>query len=369
MKAIHTISGQYNEDDIYNMDESGLFWCMPPSQSLSSLSRPGIKKDKAQISIICCVNASGIDRLPIWLIGKSCTPQALHNINISAIGAEWQWNNKAWMNQIIMREWLLAFYSHIGQRSVLLTMDNFPAHLSGLELAPPPPNICICWLPKNSTSQYQPLDQGIIQNLKTYYWKQWLRYMLYYYENNQDPLQSVTLLDCIRWLVQSWNHDVLSSTILACFYKSTLVLNPVQLPIESPELSPLYHQVQQSGQLSNCMDISNFLNPVEESSELAEGGNEGGLSSEALLEHLIVGASGTTNIYMDDQEDDSPEPAPLPKSLDALNAAQLLIAYIEGQDATKTPFLQSLERFERDLECEMIVSRAQGTLDSWLNNT
>ena len=198
MKAIRTISGQYNEDDIYNMDESGLFWRMPPCQSLSSLSRSGIKKDKAWISIICCVNASGIDRLPIWLIGKSCTPRALRNINISAIGAEWRWNNKAWMNQIIMREWLLAFYSHIGQRSVLLTMDNFPAHLSGLELAPPPPNIRICWLPKNSTSQYQPLDQGIIQNLKTYYRKQWLRYMLYYYENNQDPLQSVTLLDCIR---------------------------------------------------------------------------------------------------------------------------------------------------------------------------
>ena len=26
MKAIRTIAGQYNEDDIYNMDESGLFW-------------------------------------------------------------------------------------------------------------------------------------------------------------------------------------------------------------------------------------------------------------------------------------------------------------------------------------------------------
>lgn len=68
---------------------------------------------------------------------------------------------------------------------------------------------------------------------------------------------------------------------------------------------------------------------------------------------------------MDDQEDDSPEPAPLPN---ALNTVRLLISYIEEQDATKTPFLRSLERFERDLESEMIVSRAQGTLDNWLNN-
>jgi hypothetical protein len=61
MKAIRTIAGQYNEDDIFNMDETGLFWYMPPSRSLSSINRPGIRKDKSWISIICCVNASGTD--------------------------------------------------------------------------------------------------------------------------------------------------------------------------------------------------------------------------------------------------------------------------------------------------------------------
>lgn len=364
MKAVRTIAGHYNEDDIYNVDETGLFWRMPPSQSLSSGNRPGIKRDKTRISIVCCVNASGTDRLPIWVIGKARTPRALRNINIPAIGAEWRWNQKAWMSQIIMREWLLAFYRHIGQRPVLLTMDNFAAHLAGLELAPPPPNIRICWLPKNSTSQYQPLDQGIIQNLKTYYRKQWLRYILYHYEHNQDPLHAVTLLDCIRWLVRAWNHDVLSTTIIACFYKSTLVLNPVQLPIESPNLSPLYNQVQQTGRLSNCMDIANFLNPVEESLETTE--SEAELSSETLLEHLITGTLDTGGVHNDDEEDDSPEPAPLPKPSDALNAVRLLIAYMEGQDVSRTSLLRPLERLERDLESEIVASQVQGTLDSWL---
>jgi DDE superfamily endonuclease. len=63
-----------------------------------------------------------------------------------------------------MREWLLSFYSHIGiQRSVLLLMDNFSAHLQGVELTPPPSNIRIQWLPTNTTNIYQPLDQGIIK--------------------------------------------------------------------------------------------------------------------------------------------------------------------------------------------------------------
>jgi hypothetical protein len=58
------------------------------------------------------------------------------------------------------------------------------------------------------------------------------------------------------------------------------------------------------------MDISSFLNPVDESLELA--GSEAELSSEALLEQLITEASDTTiNIYPDSEED-APEPAPLP---------------------------------------------------------
>ena len=178
MAAIRTLPGQYMEDDIYNMDETGLFWRLSPSRGLSTQARAGVRKDKPRISLMCCINASGTDRLPIWFIGKYQTPRPLRNINIQAMGDQWRWNKKAWMDTMIMKEWLSVFYSHIRSRTVLLTMDNYPAHLSGLELAPSPPNVRIQWLPANSTSRFQPLDQGIIQNLKVYYRKQWLRYML-----------------------------------------------------------------------------------------------------------------------------------------------------------------------------------------------
>jgi hypothetical protein len=58
----------------------------------------------------------------------------------------------------IMSEWLCAFYKHIGkQRRVLLLMDNFSAHLSALDSAPPPSNIKVLFFPANATSVYQPL--------------------------------------------------------------------------------------------------------------------------------------------------------------------------------------------------------------------
>ncbi|RKF73189.1 hypothetical protein GcM1_245100, partial [Golovinomyces cichoracearum] len=55
MRALHTVAGDFKEED----------------------SRPRIKKDKARISLTLCVNATGSDRLPIWITGKSKTPRAL----------------------------------------------------------------------------------------------------------------------------------------------------------------------------------------------------------------------------------------------------------------------------------------------------
>jgi hypothetical protein len=56
-------------------------------------------------------------------------------------------------------------------RTVLLLIDNFSAHelatelvsgLKGLE------NTRVIWLPANTTSHWQPMDQGIIAQFKLY---------------------------------------------------------------------------------------------------------------------------------------------------------------------------------------------------------
>ena len=65
-------------------------------------------------------------------------------------------------------------------------MDNFSAHITGIELHPPPSNIRIEWLPPNSTSRTQPLDQGIIQNFKVYYRQQQLLIMLSCFDMEED---------------------------------------------------------------------------------------------------------------------------------------------------------------------------------------
>jgi hypothetical protein len=183
----------------------------------------------------------------------------------------------AWMTQFVMKEWLDAFYLHIGlNRNVLLVMDNCSSHIKGLEHSPPPLNVRLLFLPPNSTSRFQPLDQGIIASLKAHYRRQWLQYMLSAYENFSNPLDSMTIHLALRWLIRSWHHDVTNCTIYNCFRKSTLLVRPITLPIEAvPPLDDLYSAVQQAGQIRDAMALSNFLNPADEAiTEVDEQSND-----------------------------------------------------------------------------------------------
>lgn len=86
MKAIQTIAGEYDEENIFNMDETGLFWCQAPTSGLGTQSRPGQKREKAWITLTVCVNSTGSEHLPIWIIGTAKMPHSLHGINIQALG-------------------------------------------------------------------------------------------------------------------------------------------------------------------------------------------------------------------------------------------------------------------------------------------
>src|SRR6266478_2830516 len=77
------------------------------------------------------------------------------------------------------------------------------------------------FLPANATSIYQPLDQGIIKNLKAYYQCHWLQFMVDHTLNNKDPLKQCNVLWAIRWSMAAW-HKVEPQTIDNCFRKTTL---------------------------------------------------------------------------------------------------------------------------------------------------
>jgi len=150
-------------------------------------------------------------------------------------------------------------------------MDNFSAYEASVEQNPPLQNIHIVWLPANSTSIYQPLDQGIINSLKAHYRRHWLEYMITEFENLRDPLKLMQVHLALWWIIRAWHHDVSKTTIRNCFIKSTILPKPregssTELLLSSPTsvIQDLYTYVQEVGNIHDTIDISTFINPDDE---------------------------------------------------------------------------------------------------------
>ena len=269
------------------------------------------------------------------------------------------------MNTTVIIEWLNSFFRHIGQsRKILLTIDNFSAHTAALELCVPLSNIRICWLPANSTTRFQPLDQGIIQAFKSIYKRQWLHYMLDYFTINKNPLDSMNIRYAIRWIVRAWNSQLTNTTIYNCFRKSTLLSVPIALPtpLEPSDINNLYEQVIQAGNIHDQMAISNFLNPEDEDTYSETGIDQ---SSKEILQELLDKHLGLPETQHDDDEEAEVE-QPVITLQTAQKALQVLIGFSEGQSTLESQHLRNLERLQGIFEVLDLNSKVQRTLDSWI---
>jgi hypothetical protein len=89
-------------------------------------------------------------------------------------------------------------------------VENCPAHpvLKNLE------NIKLVFLPANTTSLLQSMDQGVMRSLKCHFLKLMLLRMIECTEKKHD--HTVTLLDAIRCVEKAWRR-VTEKTTRNCF--------------------------------------------------------------------------------------------------------------------------------------------------------
>lgn len=286
------ISG-YSEKDIYNMDETGLFYKALPVRSLlcKDESHAGRKQQKVRLTISLCVNGFGEFEKPL-VIGKSEKPRCFKNINIKNLPFIWKWNKKAWMTSLIFTEWLTSFNRRLTfqKRYVLLFVDNAACH-TDMQLS----NIKLIYFPPNCTSVLQPLDQGIIRNVKCTYRKNMLCSLLSKVETTINIQQfsgiinSMTALDACYWIVQSV-QAVKPATVHKCFVNSGFTFDFNSETFKSPEnndhmiLSDLLRRT--CDHLSNPITVEEYIAIDEEaiSVESLEKGWEENLRLEVLSE-------------------------------------------------------------------------------------
>lgn len=209
---------QFDKNDIFNADETGLFFKCLPNKTLAFKSEKcfGGKCSKERITVMIGSNMTGSEKLKLLVIGKAKNPRCFKGIK--SLDVDYESNKRAWMTSEIYEKWLVKLDKKFAsqKRNILLFVDNCPAHPKDVE--DKLKNIKLAYFPPNMTSLLQPMDQGIIQNLKQHYRK---RIVLKVLANMEEGVSTtVTLLDAIRELSKTWNVNVKKQTIANCFRKA-----------------------------------------------------------------------------------------------------------------------------------------------------
>jgi hypothetical protein len=115
--------------------------------------------------LITC-NATGDEKLPLVFVHKYETPRALRGIDKATLPVWYYWNKKGWMQRSIFNHFLQRFNEQMrhAQRNIILLLDNASSH--NAETIQNLSNIYVHFLPPNTTSCLQPIDQGIGYSLK-----------------------------------------------------------------------------------------------------------------------------------------------------------------------------------------------------------
>lgn len=375
LEAIQQVISSYESEDIYNVDETGLFWRQSPSTTLSKQPISGVKREKQRLSLVPCVNATGTHKLQLWVIGKAKNPRPFgrNNRNITGLPVHWRFNKKAWMTSVIFKEWLFWFDSQMTGRKVLLLLDNFSAHeKAGNEAIDEGllHNTRLLFLPPNSTSLFQPLDQGIIHNLKLLYRKVWLEFVIQRSFQGRDPLDLISQLQALYWIIEAW-QDVKVSTIANCWRKSQLFGQPF-----GPEPQPegwdadriaLYQlavqaRIQTTMRLGFVIEmdaLDSFIEPEEE--RLFDPEDD-------LLDHIAMTFSQLPDEDIDDDLDGL-----LPRQIsmaEVSSALETLIAYEEQTEDYNYDFIQRLKHEEKRVwqrwREEREATQSQSSIEKYL---
>ncbi len=219
-QELQNLTSGYDSRDIYNADETGLFFRALPNKTLCLRGEKcvGGKISKERLTVLVCGNLCGDMEKPL-VIGKATKPRCFKNLKIESLPVIWRSNKKAWMTAGLMEEWLTAFNSKMKRekRKVLMFLDNATCH-PHLQLS----NVKLMFLPANTTSCTQPMDQGIICTFKSHYRRLVLQSLVAKMSSCSsvnDLAKEITVLDAVQWIAAALKR-IQTDTITKCFLKA-----------------------------------------------------------------------------------------------------------------------------------------------------
>lgn len=340
---LRQVLARYNPDDVYNLDETGLFYKLGPNKTLATAPESGQKRSKERITVTLICNASGNDLRKPLVIAKSKRPRCFGKNFNPSLYVEYFHNTKAWMTTVIFQNYLrqLDRDMRLQGRQIILLVDNASSHSTNdLDLT----NVEVHYLPPCTTSHIQPLDAGIIRAFKAHYRRQLVSHYIECVE--QDTPQTVDLRQALLMVRQGW-RAVTAQTVRNC-WRHTRIL-PVDVIAPAPtdddeedniplnELRTLLHRLDPESQVTanEYVDVDASVEVMEEMSD----------------DHILQAILPVEPSAQEDTYDGPVAEEPIPTPVTARDARQGLVAALHHfENLGNVPVIDKLSDILRELD-------------------
>jgi hypothetical protein len=271
---------------------------------------------------------------------------------MSAMPIEYANSANAWMTSILFKEWFAKTFvpqvrKHLRKMKVpvkaVLLLDNCPAHPPAEILQSRDGNIKVLYLPKNTTSKIQPLDQGIISSLKRHYRKELVKDVICSELSVIEFLKKINLKDMFFLTAKAWEL-VTPKTITNCWNHALKGIFPANNPDASDDEDEEFlgftpAEVREAElKLRHMLDSDQCLDSYLD--QCATLDDDCPVYQEQTDKEIIEEVQGT----VEEEEEVTDEPAdkdePIPSASETSVCLQTALRYFETQDVDPIKILQ-----------------------------
>ncbi|RLN78266.1 hypothetical protein DYB28_000851, partial [Aphanomyces astaci] len=156
------------DEDIINVDETSVYYDMPPGKTLAPIGGSSkvdtSQKHSDRMTAVLTIRSNG-EKLPILFITR-----------VSQVDRSKAVQHKAWMDKHVWQMYLTELLKFEITGPTVILADNLDCHVSEASVDTVSTELfgIIEPLPKNSTSVCQPLDVGVMGPMKSKLRKKWL---------------------------------------------------------------------------------------------------------------------------------------------------------------------------------------------------
>lgn len=230
-------------DQIYNADETDLFWRMlpNPNDDINEV-KASVRVYRERMTVMSCSNASGSHKLPLVCIGRGKRSRTFTSQELRSIPIQYYSQETAWMDSEIFKNWFHSHFvpavrQHLSSmglaENALLLIDRSQSHPEDQHLRSDDNLIFVQYFPAKVKSLIQPMEQGIIREMKLQYRYNLLAELVAKNHSIAEFRMQFNIKDAVRLISEAWDKTSSES-----IQKSFSTIFPIYANVSPTEGSP-----------------------------------------------------------------------------------------------------------------------------------